>query len=613
MTTGSGSPAPHEARLVRALFLFGCYAVAVAIATSLAALNRDAAFIGGEFVPVTNDSFYHARRILDTVFGTPGFYQFEERLHVPDGAWIPWPWAYDYLLAQLTRLLALLLPAVAPETILAFVPVAWLAVNGALFLAAGTALGLRAGYVATLLLAFSLSPLIQLPHGPGMLDHHYVELTFVLLYVWLGLRWHSRRDSAWRAAALGVALGAAPAFHNGLFILQVPLLLATFLLWLRGDSVPLRAALYFAGALIVSTALMLLPSEPFRRLMFEFALHSWFHLYIACCTAAVVAFFAARTPGRSSLLQLAALGVVLTLPLSPQLARGFSFLGTDFSVLDQIGEAISPIEMFFRTMGPAETVSYYSWLLVLAPVLLAAFVWRALRARTPESVFFSVIAAMGLALMLTQYRFHYFGLFAMYAGLLLFVQELAMRYRWRPSLVALGIVITVAVAFQPPLKERLFTIYALGADPHYEQVRPLLVKLGEHCKEDPGVVLADHDDGNYILYHTDCSIVANNFIMRDEDETNIRSVYEIMSGTLDDVRNSPLNFKYVLVRAADFILEEDGKPVLIATESSVSRLLVDDGGVPGFRPLLTVKQDKTLDVMARLLKVEDAAVPEGGR
>ena len=44
--------------------------------------------------------FYHARRILDAAVGSRGFYEFDERLQVPDGTWIPWPWAYDYLMSQ---------------------------------------------------------------------------------------------------------------------------------------------------------------------------------------------------------------------------------------------------------------------------------------------------------------------------------------------------------------------------------------------------------------------------------------------------------------------------------------------------------------------------------
>src|SRR6187455_2686482 len=74
------------------------------IAIFFALLVSDSTIVGGLYLPRTNDSFYHARRILDAAVGTRGFYQFDDRLHVPEGTWIPWPWAYDYLMAKATQL-----------------------------------------------------------------------------------------------------------------------------------------------------------------------------------------------------------------------------------------------------------------------------------------------------------------------------------------------------------------------------------------------------------------------------------------------------------------------------------------------------------------------------
>jgi hypothetical protein len=39
----------------------------------------------GEHFPVGNDSFYHARRILDAVRDLSAFYQFDPRIHAPEG------------------------------------------------------------------------------------------------------------------------------------------------------------------------------------------------------------------------------------------------------------------------------------------------------------------------------------------------------------------------------------------------------------------------------------------------------------------------------------------------------------------------------------------------
>jgi hypothetical protein len=46
-------------------------------------------WIDGHYVPVGEDSFYHARRILDAIAGN--FYEFDPRIHAPEGGWLTWP------------------------------------------------------------------------------------------------------------------------------------------------------------------------------------------------------------------------------------------------------------------------------------------------------------------------------------------------------------------------------------------------------------------------------------------------------------------------------------------------------------------------------------------
>src|SRR5436190_4794874 len=206
------------------------------VAVFFALLVRDSTIIDGVYLPRGNDSFYHARRILDAAIGSRGFYQFDDRLQVPEGAWIPWPWAYDYLMAKATQAALWISPTLDPMAFISYVPVVWIFVNAALFLAVARAIGLSREMQFLAMLCFALSPLMQLLHSIGMVDHHYVEHTFVLLNAWLGLRWLARPADTRRAVALAAALGAAPAFHNGLFILQLVPLASVFALWLRGTA-----------------------------------------------------------------------------------------------------------------------------------------------------------------------------------------------------------------------------------------------------------------------------------------------------------------------------------------------------------------------------------------
>ena len=346
-----------------------------------ALLLRDSAVIEGVYLPRTNDSLYHARRILDAAVGNRGFYQFDERLHAPDGAWIPWPWAYDYLLAKLTQVAVWVAPTLDPAAFIAYAPVAWIFVNAALFMAAAGAIGLPAECRLLAMVCFALSPLTQLLHAVGMIDHHYVEHTFVLATIWLGLRWFEHLDKHTPRRRLGRDAGprlrvsqravhtAARAARCGVRALAAQ----------RGAAAcaPLRG---FAIALLVTTQLILLPSEPYRRLMFEFGLLSWFHFYVAVCTSVAVGLHGVASVHAPQSRAARPLCGLLALPLGAQVIAGAGFLSGEFSVLDQIVEVRSPYALA-RTLGPAMPISYYTWLLLAAPLLLAFYAYRVFRER----------------------------------------------------------------------------------------------------------------------------------------------------------------------------------------------------------------------------------------
>ena len=579
------------------------------IAVFFALLLTDAVVLGDLYVPLTNDSFYHAHRILDTVLGERGFYQFDERLHVPEGSWIPWPWAYDYLLAKATQLAVWMAPGLDPMAFMAYVPVAWILVNGALFLAAAREAGLSKELQALAMFCFAFSPLTQLLHSIGMIDHHYVELTFVLSTIWLGLRWFQQPGDARRATMLGAVLGAATAFHTGLFILQLFPLITVFVLWAR-ESAPAATALRAFGiALVATTLLALLPSEPFRRGMFEFGLHSWFHAYVAMCTAAAMAFMGWQPVSRKTFLALVALCGALAIPLGSQLVGGAGFLSGSFSILDTVSEVRSPYKMFTETMGPTATASYYSWLLLLAPPILGFYLYRLVRERRPERVFFAVVVALGLALLLDQLRLHYFGYFGLIAGTLLLVDEIRARYRLHRGLVFVGTLAALAVAFQPALRERLLIIYAPSADTEYASVLPMFLELSKLCAEDPGTVLANTDDGNPILFHTDCSVIANNFILRAEDKAHIDEVVRIMQMTPEEIRTERPDIQYLLLRTEDFSIVRDGVSYIVAASPVAKQFFIDPEPPAGFTLVQTMgrryEEGGRPSLYAKLFKVTD--------
>ncbi len=580
----------------------------------------DTAVIDGLYVPRTNDSLYHAHRILDAAVGSRGFYEFDERLHVPDGAWIPWPWAYDYLMSRVAAFGVWLDPASDPLALVFYVPVAWILVNAALFLAVCRAIRLSTEMQWLAMLCFALSPLTQLLHGVGMLDHHYIEHTFVLLCVWLGIKWFENLASPARAIALGATLGVAPAFHNGLFILQLIPLCALLVLWLRGGTLPRAGLRAFAIALLVATQLVLLPSEPYRQGMFEFGLLSWFHFYVAACTAATVLFFAHTTFSPRQLALFGAGCAALLAPLASQALSGAGFLSGSFSILGDITEAQSVYTLFTSMFGPSATASFYSWLVLAAPVLAAFFAYRVLRETVPERLYFTLAATFGLLLLLSQFRLHYFGWFALVTGPLLAIDALRARFRWHRGAVVAAAAAALTLAFQPALRERLFLPYAPGSDPDYASVLPLYLELGRFCAAEPGVVLAHTDNGSAVLFHTECRVIANNFILRPADAAHIEDVSRLLRLTPDEIRKQRPDVKYVLLRARDYmVLFGDNRAGLDLENPVAQQLLTDRTPPEGFELLKTVLLEVNASgktaVFARLYRIhpletsEDNALP----
>ena len=145
----------------------------------------------------------------------------------------------------------------------------------------------------------------------------------------------------------------------------------------------------------------------------------------------------------------------------------------------------SPYTLFTQTLGPAETASYYSWLLLAAPLLLAFYGYRVLREREPGRLYYAVAATFGLALLLDQFRLHYFGFFAMVTGGLLLLDELRARLRWHRGVTFVAAFAAIVLAYQPALRERLFLFHAPGSDPEYGNVLPLFLELGEAVRGGP--------------------------------------------------------------------------------------------------------------------------------
>jgi asparagine N-glycosylation enzyme membrane subunit Stt3 len=517
-----------------------------ALAGALALLARDAVIVEGGFLPYGNDAFYHAYRVLDALTSGGGLQEFDPQMHVPEGSWLTWPWGYDYLLLTIAQVAVWFSPSVDPMRILIYVPVVWIPVNIFLLLGIFNALDLRPEFKALGIAGFALLPLTQRLHGIGAIDHHFMELTFVLLVAWLLLRWMSRLESRGLALSVGMALGCAQAFHHGLFTLQLPVLAAVFILWLRGIVLPAAVVRVLAAAILVSTLLIALPSGPLLDGQFLMATLSLFHVYIAFATAVLLCFMSLKPYSRYSLTALGCIALLLTIPVVTEVTRGAQFIAGELGMLDQIIEMASPLRMITGSWGFGATVALYSGLLLLAPVLLIASIWIAVMDRRPVDIAYGVLSVFGLGLLLMQLRLNYFGVGFLLAGPLYFVSRFA-HVESRQRLLVFGAMFIIFVlAFRPPLTEGLFRERSIAGDHLYEVTRPLYPALQAACAAEPGLVAAAAQFGHYIRFHTDCSVIANNFLLTEQHFEKVRWVNSLFHLSVDQLMMQAPDVRYVL-------------------------------------------------------------------
>ena len=561
----------------------------------------------GVFLPADQDSFYHARRILDAIPDPLMMYQFDPRIHAPEGSWITWPWAYDMMMAFIGRGLMALTGAKDPMSVLAFVAPAWVFVNAAILLGVARRLGLSLPLQAIALLCYALSSLTRTLHRVGMLDHHYVEHTFVLALLFFGLGWFQQMSNRRRAVWLGVALGMAPAFHNGLFILQLPVLIALACLWWLRRPIPVRAATAFTLSLLITTAVFLLPSQPFRLGMFSFYLHSWFHLYIAVCTSVVCLYMALSRRGTRSLALLLVIGALLTVPIVSQLVEGGDFFFARIMEYDTIQETQSIAQWMRNGLG-VHVNRIFSFLLWLMPLGVIWVCWRLRFDSSDSSIFFAVMALFGAAMLLQQLRFEYFGSFTLYLPLCMFVQDLRVKSERLAgaATAALGI---IAVLAHVPSLVGIRAATPIGGDYTYMLTRPIYPVLHDACTQNPGIVLAGYNEGHYITYHTDCSVIADGFILTHQHQQKVVQLRELLGSSASDLLVKAPYVRYIYVRRADNIfltgsekcfpacpenkglrheLLENGPPFPIGLKLLAERNLQSDGTTQPYARLFEV-------------------------
>lgn len=536
-----------------AIWLFG--SVLAALASSL---NWASATIDGHYIPFGNDSFYHARRILDTAADPSSFYQFDQHIHAPEGSLLVWPWGYDYAMGWIVRLAVDAGISSEPINVLVWLPVVAVAATIAFLILVGRGLGLSNWSITLAALCMALTPTTQQLHGVGQIDHHFAELIFLLAALASGLAWLHRPERVSRAVCVAMVLGIAPAIHNGLFILPLPLLATAFAFWVQGRNLPLKAVAAFAAVLLVTTLAILLPSLPFRLGQFEFFTLSWFHLYTAACAAAALGLMSSLRPTRGGIAAVVAIGVALTLPIISEIRLAQSFLDGTITYLNGIGEMQSPVHLMANQGGVALT-RYYSYLIWVAPITAALCVVQCWRERASVRLLFWITAVIGLILLSLQLRLHYFGGFALYLPWLVLLNDFLLK---RPEIYKKGLLIAslaLLLLYTPALRYQLGAPMPRANDMSFENIYPLYQVLHDVCEKDPGIVLIDNDAGHYIRYLTSCSVIANNFLLTPQQIKKVDETQHLYSLSPEELQQQAPHIKYVVVRPFRIGPGPDGK------------------------------------------------------
>jgi len=145
------------------------------------------------------------------------------------------------------------------------------------------------------------------------------------------------------------------------------------------------------------------------------------------------------------------------------------------------------------------------------------------------------------------------------------------------------------------LTMRMFAREVVSGDPYYDVTRNIYAPLAAACAAAPGTVLANPNDGHYLRYHTQCSVIANNFLVTQFQELKTREENELLSLPAAQLAARAPDVKYVYVRRNSlFVSLPDGQLAVMprGDPKHPDRPLVDellkapaDQLPPGFRLL----------------------------
>jgi hypothetical protein len=537
----------------------------VSVAFGFAVFPMDAAKIDGEYIPRHSDSFYHATRVLAAYDDSSAFVQWDEDSFWPGGAFNAWPWFYDFSVTQFLRVIS----PDDPVMVMVHIPTVWILVNCLLLFAICRQLNMGWPARAMALLCFAFSPLTQLLHVVGRIDHHFMEYTMVLATLASLLWWMQRPEAVVRAAVAGFVPGIAVGINSGLFILQAPILLAFAVFWLRGVSMPKRSVWFAIAVMCLITLLLVMFSQPALVGMFRYDLLSWFHLYVACCSGLGLILVTYFSFSYRHLALFVVAAVLLSIPLANEYRQGLEFLqaGGGLMHIAETRSVLSRSGFFLLT---------HSWLLLITPLTMIGCLYVLATSAHRGYLILAACSVFGLMLLWSQHRLHYYGSFALYVPPLLAIQHWLARYGGKAAPVGWSAALVIVAAANFGSAGWMLRPVQAGDGNAYKH--DAFDTLEEICAETPATVLAPIDVAHQLRYFTNCRIMANQMQGIDFIATvKADRVRYLLSLSPDELRAAPDEFQYVWIENTAAVRK--GRPLEVV-RLGLSRYFFDDIASP---------------------------------
>jgi hypothetical protein len=195
--------------------------------------------------------------------------------------------------------------------------------------------------------------------------------------------------------------------------------------------------------------------------------------------------------------------------------------------------------------------------------------------RASGRLFFWTCAICGLVLLPMQFRLHYFGSFALFLPWLVLIEDACRKREPKRKLVMLTASLAFLLMFASSLRYSVPAALFIGVDENFVPSVKVLRELRKACEKEPGVVLADNDAGHLIRYFTDCSVIADNFLLTKQDAEKTELVDHLMGLPADEMPAAATYVRYVFMRPLQIVHNRDGVTYVSYSSSPRTTLMGD--------------------------------------